>query len=167
LPPTSPALRHFWPTHLQRSRRTSSRQRRCRPSSFCFELGWKLLTEAEAVAVDSLTGTVYVSTLVSPTNPAVLAGSVLAINERTNKVVGTIQNVGNLPFSMTLDPLRGKLFASNYFHGSLAVIDLRTNSVTTQVTFPKGFAPDTPAVDPVNGMVYVKRLRRGHGMGRQ
>jgi DNA-binding beta-propeller fold protein YncE len=118
-------------------------------------------TEAEAIAVDSLTGTVYVSTLVSPTNPAVLAGSVLVINERTNNVVNTIQNVGNLPFSMTLDPLRGELFASNYFQGSLAVIGLRTNTVTTQVTFPNGFAADTPAVDPVNGMVYVNDFDEG------
>ncbi|HEY5198655.1 MAG TPA: hypothetical protein VIJ51_16665 [Solirubrobacteraceae bacterium] len=38
----------------------------------------------------------------SPTNPAVLAGSVLVINERANKVVNTIQNVGNLSFSMSL-----------------------------------------------------------------
>jgi DNA-binding beta-propeller fold protein YncE len=118
-------------------------------------------TEAEAVAVDSLTGTVYVSTLVSPTDPSVLAGSVLVINERTNKVVDTIQNVGNLPFSMSLDPFRGELFVSNYFQGSLAVIGLATNAVTTQVTFPKGFAADASAVDPVNGMVYVNDFDEG------
>lgn len=118
-------------------------------------------TEAEAVAVDPMHGTVYVSTLVSPTDPTVLAGSVLVINERTNRVVDTIQNVGNLPFSMSLDPLRGRLFASNYFQGSMAVIDLRTDTVTTQVNFPKGFAADTPAVDPVNGMVYVNDFDEG------
>jgi len=118
-------------------------------------------SEAEAVSVDSATGTVYVSTLVQSLSPLVLAGSVLVIKESTNKIVDTITNVGNLPYSMTLDPISGRLFVSDYFAGSLAVINLKTNKITTQVVFPKGFAADTPAADSVNGMVYVNDFDEG------
>jgi DNA-binding beta-propeller fold protein YncE len=118
-------------------------------------------TEAEAIAVDAATGKVYVSTLVSPTDPTVLAGSVLVIKEKTNKIVATIQNVGNLPFSMDLDPVSGQLFVSDYFAGSLQVINLKTDQITHQIEFPNGFAADTAAADPVNGMVYVNGFDEG------
>jgi hypothetical protein len=118
-------------------------------------------TDAEAIAVDSATGKVYVSTLVSPSDPSVLAGSVLVINEKTNKVVDTIQNVGNLPYSMDLDPLSGKLFVSDYFAGSLVTINLKTNEILDTTTIPNGFAADAVAVDPVNGMVYVNGFDEG------
>ncbi len=117
--------------------------------------------QAEAVAVDSATGTVYVAPIVQSTSPLVLAGSVLVIKEKTNKIVDTIPNVGNLPYSMTVDPISGKLFVSDYFAGSLVVINLKSNKITDTIVFPKGFAADTPAADPVNGMVYVNDFDEG------
>jgi DNA-binding beta-propeller fold protein YncE len=115
---------------------------------------------AEAVAVNSSTGTVYVSTIWTQ-NRTVLAGSVLVIKEKTNKVTDTITNVGNLPYAMTLDPASGKLFAANYFQHSLAIINLKTNKVTDQVALPDG-AADFPAADVVNGMVYVMDFDEGN-----
>ena len=115
---------------------------------------------AEAVAVDSSTGTVYVSTIWTQ-NQTVLAGSVLVIKEKTNKVTDTIGNVGNLPYAMALDPVSGKLFAANYFQHSLAIINLKTNKVTDQVALPDG-AADFPAADVVNGMVYVMDFDEGN-----
>ena len=115
---------------------------------------------AEAVAVNSSTGTVYVSTIWTQ-NQTVLAGSVLVIKEKTNKVTDTINNVGNLPYAMTLDPVSGKLFAANYFQHSLAIINLKTNKVTDQVALPDG-AADFPAANVVNGMVYVMDFDEGN-----
>ena len=117
--------------------------------------------QAEAVAVDSATGTVYVAPIVQSASPLVLAGSVLVIKESTNKIVDTIGNVGNLPYSMTVDPISGKLFVSHYFAGSLVVINLKTNKITDTIVLPKGFAADTPAADPVNGMVHVNDFDEG------
>ena len=115
---------------------------------------------AEAVAVDSSTGTVYVATIWTQ-NQTVLAGRVLVIKEKTNKVIDTINNVGNLPYAMTLDPVSKKLFAANYFQHSLAIINLKTDKVTDQVALPDGTA-DFPAADVVNGMVYVMDSDEGN-----
>jgi len=71
---------------------------------------------AEAVAVDPGTGTVYISTLWTD-NSTVLSGQVLVIKERTNKVVRTITNVGDLPYRMPFDPVSRDLVAANYFPG--------------------------------------------------
>ena len=114
---------------------------------------------AEAVAVDPGTGTVYISTLWTD-NSTVLSGQVLVIKERTNKVVRTITNVGDLPYRMPFDPVSRDLVAANYFQDSLAIISTKTGKVT-QVAFPSGFHPDNPAVDPVNGMVYTDNFGGG------
>jgi hypothetical protein len=118
-------------------------------------------TDAEAVAVDSASGKVYISTIAQSTNPLVLNGAVLVVNEKTNKVVDTIQNVGNLPYSMDIDPISGKLFVSDYFSGSVVTIKLKTNEIADTITIPNGFAADGLAVDPANGMVYVNGFDEG------
>jgi hypothetical protein len=41
------------------------------------------------------------------------------------------------------------------------VINLKSDKITNQIVFPDGFAADTTAVDPVNGMVYVNGFDEG------
>jgi YVTN family beta-propeller protein len=114
--------------------------------------------EAEAVAVNPGTGTVYVSNLWTGD---IIEGSVWVIREKTNKVIATIPSVGDAPFTMTVDPVSGKLFAANYFQHSVAVINTRSDTVTGQINTGSG-NPDYLAADPVNGMVYVNDFDSGN-----
>ena len=80
------------------------------------------------------------------------ANTVLAINERTNKVTATIP-VGNEPFILAVNDETDTIYAANHADNTISVIDGRTNEVKT--TVPVGAGPFGVMADPVSGTVYV------------
>jgi YVTN family beta-propeller protein len=69
--------------------------------------------------------------------------------------VGSI-GVGQNPEAVAVDPLRNKIYVTNYSNDSVAVIDGATNHVTATVTVgAAAFGADAIAVDPLQNTIYV------------
>jgi len=94
------------------------------------------------VAVNPLTGTVYVTNVLSET--------VSVISGRTGTVTATIPVLG-IPLGIAVNPLTGTVYTIGT--GILSVISGRTGMVTA--TIPAAGAPDAVAVNAVTGTVYV------------
>ena len=67
--------------------------------------------------------------------------------------------VGNGASGVAVNPLTNRVYVTNSGDGTVSVIDVRTNKVTT--TIPVGDSPDGVAVNPVTNRVYVAGSRSG------
>ena len=99
---------------------------------------------ADAVAVDSVTGSVYVADSTD--------GTVRVMNGATNTFTATVP-VGNDPESLAVDPTTGTVYATNYDDGTVSLISEATNTVAATISVGSG--PKAVAVDPVTGAAYV------------
>jgi DNA-binding beta-propeller fold protein YncE len=96
-------------------------------------------------------------------------GAVYVIDERTNTIRATIITSAAPPAGnhnvvteqVALDPISGSGYASNFFGGTVAVFDLRTNKVTDTITIPGGKNFGV-AIDPIRRKVYVSDVLQGH-----
>jgi YVTN family beta-propeller protein len=101
-----------------------------------------------AMAVDPVTGTVYVTSV-----NGFAGGSVSVIDEATGTVTATIA-VGAEPEAVAVDPTTGTVYVASDDASSLSVIDEATDTVTA--TIPNvGFGPMGLAVDPTTGTIYA------------
>lgn len=95
-------------------------------------------------ALDSLTGTLYVSG----------ANVVSAIDGDSGEVVASIPLIEAT--SIAIDPtLRRAYVAVSSDSGALAVIDLSTNTIVEQVAMPSGTYPSVVLTDVSRGITYV------------
>jgi YVTN family beta-propeller protein len=107
-------------------------------------------TDPNGVAVDPVTGTVYVSD----------ESGVSVIDAATSTVTATIPGV-SWADAAAADPAAGTVYVANtdyhyetgYGEGTVSVIDAATGAVTA--TVPVGVLPDGMAVDPATHAVYV------------
>ena len=96
-----------------------------------------------AVAVNPVTGKVYVANLTS--------NNVTVIDGTTNAT--TTVPVGSNPIAVAVNPVTGKVYVANENSANVTVIDGTTNTVTATVGV--GANPQAVAVNPVTGKVYV------------
>lgn len=96
-------------------------------------------------AVDSATGTVYVTNSQSNT--------VSVISEATKKVTATIP-VGGNPQGLAIDPTTDTIYVANFISESVSVISGATNTVTATIA-KTGLYPLAVAVNAATDTVYV------------
>jgi DNA-binding beta-propeller fold protein YncE len=121
-----------------------------------------LVDMAQGLAVDVEKGLLYApgtgfttGTLVTET-----PGQVVVVDERTNKVITTVDIAAASPTNedviteeVAVDPLSGTVYATNFAIPTVVAIDQRTNKVVSTITTPGGnFGV---GVDPFRRKVYV------------
>ena len=107
---------------------------------------------AKTVAVNLLTGTLYVAGTVPN-----FGNSVVALDPQTGAVQATIQvttSFGKGITSIAVDPITNELFAADQTDDAIGVIDLSTNTLTTRIAL-NGYKPAVLGVDFVRGTVYA------------
>jgi DNA-binding beta-propeller fold protein YncE len=117
---------------------------------------------AQGLAVDVEKGLLYApGTGFTTENFATSApGTVVVIDERTNKIIKTIDVASAAPTNedviteeVAVDPVSNTVYATNFAVPTVVTIDQRTNKVISAITTPGGnFAV---GVDPIRRKVYV------------
>lgn len=88
------------------------------------------------------------------------AGRVWIIDGATDKLVGTIEEVGKMTVGLALDSARNQLFAANLNSKDIAVIDLATKTVTSRIPV-EGDRPTQLAYDATGRRLFVTNQRTG------
>jgi YVTN family beta-propeller protein len=112
------------------------------------------MSDPQFVAVDSATGTVYVTNYI---NGRLNTTEVVVVDEKTNAITATIPTANGTEY-IALDPQRRKAFVTSPVKGSVTVIDLTPGVATTNTviaTIPVSNYADGVDVDPTTGKVYV------------
>ena len=127
--------------------------------------GWKntvlatyTVPVASAIAVNVLTGTVYVAgPEASATNASGIESVVVAINPATGAIEETIPVTATSGFgivSLAADPLHHKLFVANDSDNVIDVINTKKNAIETTVAL-NGQTPNTVAVNILSGEAFA------------
>ena len=102
-------------------------------------------TQPDGIAIDPVTGTVYVGNEGS--------NSVSAIDASTNTVTATYTGITPGPDAVAVDPTTDTVYtASDVSEDSLSVIDAATGAVSSYAGGPN---PTDVAVDPAAGLVFL------------
>ena len=113
---------------------------------------------ANAIAVNPITGVVYVAGAVpSTTNPSGIESVIVAFNPNTGAVVATIPITATAGYgivALAVDPLNDRIYASDASDNALVVINGRSHRVRESVPLNG----QTPAGLAVKGMIKARRM---------
>ena len=113
---------------------------------------------ASAIAVNVITGKLYVAGTVSSTvNASGTEAEVLELSQKTGAVLATIPvspNVGTGIVSIVADPLHYALYAANATDNAITAINTKTNTVTSSIDL-SGQTPANVAMNAFSGVVYA------------
>ena len=110
---------------------------------------------ANAIAVNVITGTLYIGGAETTTNGSETA--VVAVNPKTGAVLATISVSTNPGFgivALAVDPITNRIFVSDDTANAIDVINGKTNTLTSSIAL-KGQVPAGIAVNFVCGKVYA------------